>query len=278
MSIGQRVNITTAAKLTGRAEKTIRAWLAEDPSPLSVEMGAWRGGRRLAASARVKKGRTRLLDVDELRALHEARGGTAWYAQYLPAPALTDVHLLAEAVSRLEGRVAAIEGELRELEALRRQPLPALPSSTRYEPGARIPATTRPLPIVPVMSSPTRDRSSSSWKPRKQQVDTLPPGWHAFSRICIGHNINQLAMQRVVERGHLAKVWTDAPKGEPWIHVGGKNRGYEIERACSPEQHVALCDYAAHAWPATFRPSCGDDCSYAALALAKQGWAAHTQD
>src|SRR5262249_42235835 len=65
---GPRVNVTTAAKLTGRSEKTIRTWLAEEPCPLSVEWGQYRGGRRLAGTERkpgpVKKGRTRQLDVD----------------------------------------------------------------------------------------------------------------------------------------------------------------------------------------------------------------------
>jgi hypothetical protein len=102
-TMATRVNITMAAKLTGRAEKTLRAWLAEDPCPLSIEWGQFRGGRR--QGTRVTKGRTRLLDVDELKELHFARGGTEWYAEHLPMP---DVRELVARIEALEAQVAIL--------------------------------------------------------------------------------------------------------------------------------------------------------------------------
>ena len=41
--MGQRVTVEQAVRLTGRSGKTLRAWLAEDPVPLSVNFGYCRG-------------------------------------------------------------------------------------------------------------------------------------------------------------------------------------------------------------------------------------------
>lgn len=122
--MAERVNITTAAKLTGRAEKTIRAWLAEDPCPLSIEYGQYRGGRKQGKGrgAPVTKGRTRLLDVGELQALHVKRGGVDWHAQYLPGE---DMRAVLE-------RLAAVEATL---EALRQRAPYLFGSVARSEPN-----------------------------------------------------------------------------------------------------------------------------------------------
>jgi hypothetical protein len=143
--MAQRVNITVAAKLTGRSEKTLRTWLSETPSPLSVELGQFRGGRRLdsrhGGTGTVVKGRTRLLDVDELRALHEARGGTAWYAQYLPVP--TGWGEVAE----LTARLAAVEAQLAAL----RERVPLIEQVARLtrSEGAKRAATPSYVPELP---------------------------------------------------------------------------------------------------------------------------------
>ena len=131
--MSQRINITVAAKVTGRQEKKIRSWLAETPSPLSIEWGHFRGGRRIGSQ--VKKGRTRLLDVAELKALHFARGGSAWNERYLPPPDLSVLlrerdELRAER-DALRQRLHALEAELTQARmreaALASFPLPSAP-------------------------------------------------------------------------------------------------------------------------------------------------------
>ena len=58
------MTLEQAARLTGRAEKTPRAWLLEDPPILSVVYGHWRGS--VKSGGKTVKSRARLLDVDEL--------------------------------------------------------------------------------------------------------------------------------------------------------------------------------------------------------------------
>lgn len=112
----QRVNITQAARLTGRSEKTIRTWLAEEPVQLSVELGPIHGGRRDEGTGQVKKGRTRLLDVDELRQVHEAHGGTEWNTSCLPR---ADERSYAPELEELRGRLIWMERALAQLSAMR---------------------------------------------------------------------------------------------------------------------------------------------------------------
>lgn len=115
--MAQRVNIATAARLTGRPERTIRNWLAEDPCPFTqVEEGRPRGGRRDPNSGNVIKGRHRWLDVDELRRVNEERGGTEWHAEYLPTPDLAE---LAQQVATLTERLTALERLVADTQAQR---------------------------------------------------------------------------------------------------------------------------------------------------------------
>src|SRR5579871_3414407 len=64
-AMARRINIAWAAKVaggTGWSEKKIRAILAEDLCPLSIELGDFKGGRR-DANGQMVKGRSRLLDI-----------------------------------------------------------------------------------------------------------------------------------------------------------------------------------------------------------------------
>lgn len=238
-----RVNITTAAKLTGRSEKTIRAWLAEDPCPLSIEWGQFRGGRRQGAS--VRKGRTRLLDVDELHALHVARGGTEWHDRFVPVP---DVRSLVARIEVLEAQLAALRGQ--------RSWLFASPSE-HGQPGIasmRVSAPQDALDAPEQRERPQRPASAATAR------DTLPEGWVAVSTWCRPerHNVNYRSAQRSWE-GHDSAPYMPkperAPENEPWIH-----HGQRIRTAYTPEQHRIACAVAAIKWPERFRSSCGPDC------------------
>lgn len=196
-SRSQRVNITIAARLTGRSEKTIRLWLAEDPCPLSVEWGPFRGGRRIERSGKVIKGRTRLLDVDELRTLHFARHGTEWHDQHLPPPAIID---LLRRIEQLEANERLLESGKREHIAPRPTP-PHTPSAARpaerEEParadasGPREPARTEPL---------SRDQTATTTLLARHKVPTialhtLPAGWERGFAFARRHGVGEGTMQ-----------------------------------------------------------------------------------
>lgn len=246
----QRVNVTTAAKLTGRSEKTIRAWLAERPCPLSIEWGKWRGGRRVEVEGErgkretvVQKGRTRLLDVDELRSLHEARGGVAWHDQYLPPP---DVHALLARVRELEARVAALEGARTVVR--------------------RVAAEDSPPPFVwpagPRPSAPPRAPRAPR-APARVNDNPLPERWVPLTTMARAHGLDDRTLRRLADHralmpdGQTPLAYEQAPVGRPW------NPGrYAIKTAVTPEQHVLFCEYAHTHRLSGFRPSCGPACPY----------------
>ncbi len=186
-----RVNITVAARLTGRSEKTIRLWLAESPCPLSVEWGQFRGGRRHEKSGKVIKGRTRLLDVDELRALHEQHGGTEWHAQYLPRPNVGDLRHRIEGQDRrieeLEAQVRALRGEKRHHDSLP-QSWVTPPTDRVQPPSAALPPRdgAEDLPIYHTAPTVPVARKHASPKPSAVPRDTTTAAWASGRR---GHEL-----------------------------------------------------------------------------------------
>lgn len=220
--MAERVNITTAAKLTGRAEKTIRAWLAEDPCPLSVEWGNYRGGRRAGKS--VTKGRTRLLDVDELQALHKKRGGVDWHALYLPVPCVRDLLERLEAVEAM-------------LEALRqRAPHLFMPVERAWIPVGQLDAIVAPLAI----EAPQMPASASAAQQTSGGGDTLPDGLVPVDRFALDHGMRASQRTTWLEPVREGKLPAHINL-EGWRHAGAHGKVARVFYALDAAERRSFC-------------------------------------
>lgn len=114
---GVRVTVSQAARITGRSELTWRKWLSEKPCPLNVVYGRQHGGGQHG-----RPGRIRYLALDEVRAVHERRGGTIWHMSFVPVqnvePIQVELVHLRATLDGLVSRVAALEAELLAVSAL----------------------------------------------------------------------------------------------------------------------------------------------------------------
>lgn len=154
--MASRVPVQIAASLCGRSVNTIRAWLDEEPCPLSVVEGHWRGGHR-APGGKVRKHKTRLLDVRELQEVNAARGGT-WHPEKMPE------RFTNGSADGLAAEVAALRERIEHLERL-------LGIGTR--PIAPYMPVARPEPILG--AEPTRVPYQPP-KPRQRPVSNAQPG------------------------------------------------------------------------------------------------------
>lgn len=166
--MGQRIDVTTWARLSGRSESTLRKWLAEEPPPLEVIEGPPLGQKRKGG----ERGRRRWVDVDEARALHEARGGTAWREDWLPA---TTAEALRAELDALTRRVAALEASrtrrretIETIAPIERTPTETFPSFPSASFG-----TTETFPEA-ALSSPRQTTRTTETFPSLAELALLP--------------------------------------------------------------------------------------------------------
>jgi hypothetical protein len=258
--MAQRGTLEQAARLTGRAEKTLRAWLLEEPPALSVIYGHWRGGVRTRTGQAIK-GRTRLLEVDELEAVNAARGG-AWHAEYLPPANVDD---LAAEIASLKARLTTLERTSR-LSAPGWTSLPTdraidtdqihTPLSSQSDRGA-----TYSSPFM----YPSRPRTHT--RPLRPQdgplnelaARPLPAGWIAVSTWCDNHGLNSRSVLRQAVQGRiLMPVPEHCPPGEPWgSHPGWRDKWYPVVSAYRDDQLTECVRVANIMWPERWH-SCQD--------------------
>jgi hypothetical protein len=104
-----------------------------------VQLGPFRGGRK------GKAGRTRWLDVDELRALHVKRGGSTWCLDALP---IADLDALRAEVQALRGEVSEVTELRATVDDLRQrieklEKIEASPSRVVQPPSTALPPLAR---------------------------------------------------------------------------------------------------------------------------------------
>ena len=138
--MGQRIDVATWARLSGRSEATLRKWLAEEPPPLEVVEGPPLGQKRRDGS----RGRRRWLDVDEAKRVHLERGGSAWREDWLPSTTAEALRVELDALAR---RLAALETGR---ETKRREPRETLRTIETIAPQTMETIETFP-PAVPAM-------------------------------------------------------------------------------------------------------------------------------
>lgn len=131
----QQVPVKIAALVAGRSQMTLRAWLAEKPSPLTIHFGGIRGGRK------GRPGRIRYVDLDELHTLNLARGSTVWRPEFIPPPTVEalriEVTVLAEALAAAQHRITELEADAtRTGQALGPELMPvSVPGHVQPQPG-----------------------------------------------------------------------------------------------------------------------------------------------
>lgn len=267
--MGQRVTLEQAARLAGRAEKTIRAWLQEEPPALSVVYGHWRGGVR-AKGGKTVKGRTRLLDVDELERVNAERGGT-WHPEHLPPP---DIDALAEEITALKARVRALE-EMSGQNTLPRFTRPApyvMPAADQIPtPVLRQPQINATYKEPLVYSDPTNGtnrsidmlRARRPKRHRKRDKAPLPDGWMelparwiAVSAFSIDHGLDTRSIDRAPFEGEKPMPMPElAPEGHPWGRYSEpKNRWYPTKVVYRDDQLVEAVQLARQNWPKDWHP------------------------